>query len=78
MTAISTANSAASLALAGLNRAQRMQSVAMQAVTGGSLDPNAMAEAAALLQGGQTQEAAAAVALAASLKQQRSFIDILA
>ncbi len=67
-----------SVALAGLARAEQAQLLALKAVGSGSLDADVMAQAAALLQGAQGQEAASAVALKAQLGQQSLFIDLLA
>lgn len=78
MTSVSSTGSAVSVALSGLRQAEQAQLAAVKAVGSGSLAPDTMAQAAAILQGGLTQESAAAIALAASLGQQRYFIDILA
>jgi|ADGO01.1.fsa_nt_gi hypothetical protein len=77
MISISGFTAAVSFALEGVQRGQQMQNAAMQKVAGGSLDPNGLAQAAVALQSGQAQSAASMAALAAGLKQQRSFIDIL-
>lgn len=78
MTSVSSTGSAVSVALSGLRQAEQAQLAAVKAVGSGSLAPDTTAQAAAILQGGLTQESAAAIALAASLGQQRYFIDILA
>lgn len=73
-----TGSSAVSYALAGLRQAEAAQLTALKAVGGGSLNPDVMAQAAAILTGAQGQGGASALALQASLQQQRYFIDILA
>ncbi len=77
MTAIS-ASSSVSYALAGLRQAEAAQLTALKAVGSGSLNPDVMAQAAAILAGAQGQGSASLFALQAGLDQQRTFIDILA
>ncbi|HLT78386.1 MAG TPA: hypothetical protein VKZ87_13460 [Ferrovibrio sp.] len=73
-----TGSSAVSYALAGLRQAEAAQLAALKAVGSGSLNPDVMAHAAAILQSAQGQGGASLLALQASLQQQRYFIDILA
>lgn len=75
MTSVSS-SSGVSAALAGLRQAEAAQLTAVKAVASGSLSPDVMAQAAAVLQGGQGD--AALLALRASLEQQSYFIDLLA
>ncbi|WP_370152659.1 hypothetical protein [Ferrovibrio sp.] len=65
-------------ALDGLRQAERATNAAIGAVGSGSLDPDAIAQAAAILHGAQGAGSAAALALQATLGQQGRFIDILA
>ena len=77
MTSINT-SSGAMYAVSGLRQAEQAQLVAIKAVGSGSLDPDVMAQAAAILQGAQNQGSASALALMANLRQQGMFIDMLA
>lgn len=76
MTSIGT-SSGAMYALSGLREAEQTQLLALKAIGSGSLDPNVMAQAAAILQGAQSQEGANAAVLKANLRQQSMFIDML-
>lgn len=71
-------SSGTAIALDGLRQAEQAMQFALKAVGSGSLDPDVMAQAAAILQGAQGRQGANAVALRASLTQQSYFIDILA
>lgn len=77
MTSINT-SSGAMYALSGLRQAEQVQLAAIHAVGSGSLDMDAMAQAASILQGAQGQGSASALALVAGLRQQGMFIDMLA
>lgn len=77
MTSINT-SSGAMYALSGLRQAEQAQLAAIHAVGSGSLDMDAMAQAASILQGAQGQGSASALALVAGLRQQGTFIDMLA
>lgn len=77
MTSISS-SAAVSHAMAGLRQAEAARLTALKAVGSGSLDPDTMAQAAAILAGAQGQGSASLLALQAGLDQQRTFIDILA
>ena len=71
-------SSGTAIALDGLRQAEQAMQLALKAVGSGSLDPDVMAQAAAILQGAQGRQDANTVALRASLAQQSYFIDILA
>ena len=77
MTSVSSSASV-SYALAGLRQAEAAQLTALKAVGSGSLNPDTMAQAAAVLAGAQGQGSAALLVLQAGLDQLRYFIDILA
>jgi len=74
MTSINT-SSGAMYALSGLRQAEQAQTVAIKAIGSGSLDMDAIAQAASILQG--SQGSSAALSLASGLRQQSMFIDML-
>jgi hypothetical protein len=78
MTSSISFSSGIATALDGLRRSERATDLAIEAVGSGSLDPDALAEAATVLQGSRAAGSASALALEAGITQQRRFIDILA